>query len=98
MIAIFNRYFEGGNSGEIDFDPQTGLFSYQIEGYQEDLREIFTPTMARNLIGFATLKELPKWLQVEAEQSLNCLDYAKAKMVSQTCHCDGHLMVSFNSL
>lgn len=96
MIKIFNGFFDGGNSGEIEFDPATGLFSYSVEGYQDDLREIFSSTMARNVTGFATLTELPAWLRKEAEESLTCSDYAKAKLTAQTVYCDGSLVVSYN--
>lgn len=96
MIRIWNGFVDGGNSGEIEYNPDTGLFEYAVEGYQDDLREIFSSTMARNVSGYATLTELPRWLQVEAEESLTCSDYAKAKLTAQTVYCDGSLVVSYN--
>lgn len=96
MITVWSGYIDGGNSGEIEFDSHTGLFSYSVEGYQSDLREIFSSTMARNVSGYATLTELPRWLQKEAEESLTCSDYAKAKLTAQTVYCDGYLVVSYN--
>lgn len=98
MIKIWHGYIDGGNSGEIEYNTDTGLFSYSVEGYQEDLREVFSNTMARNVSGLATLTELPRWLQVEAEMTLTCTDYAKAQMVGKTVYCDGFLVISYNKL
>lgn len=97
------RHIESGKIGncetgyDIWFNSDSGLFEYEVEDEGREVRAALTETMARNLVGSATLAELPTDIRDRALEKMTKQEETKARLVSQTTYCDGNLVVSYNS-
>lgn len=95
------RHIESGKIGktgyEIWFDSGSGLFEYEVDDESAEVEAALSATMARNLVGSATLSELPADIRDRAIAQLNKQEETKARLVARTSYCDGNLVVSYNS-
>jgi hypothetical protein len=97
------RHIESGKIGncetgyDIWFNPNNGLFDYEIDDQSAEVEAALTATMARHLCGSATLSELPPDIRDRAIAQLTKQEETKARLVAQTTYCDGDLVVSYNS-